>query len=131
MGMAKIIEGALLPSCRHVTASAPLIGAALRDYYGVTATTVLNVFPLTMASATPAATSERGTLKAYWFSQTIGPDRGLEPFIQAIARTRARVTLDIRGSNRWGHGTELVEFARALGIGDRVSVLPMAAPQEM
>ena len=29
VGMAKIIEGALLPSCRHVTASAPLIGAAL------------------------------------------------------------------------------------------------------
>ena len=131
VGMAKIIEGALLPSCRHVTASAPLIGAALRDCYGVTATTVLNVFPLTMASATPAATSERGTLKAYWFSQTIGPDRGLKPFVQAMARTRARVTLDIRGSNRWGHGTELVEFARALGIGDRVCVLPMAAPQEM
>ena len=131
MGMARIIEGTLLPSCRHVTVSAPLIGAALHDYYGVTATTVLNVFPLTMAPATPVATSGRGTLKAYWFSQTIGPDRGLQPFIQAMARTRARVTLDIRGSNRWGHGKDLVEFARTLGIGDRISVLPMAAPQEM
>ena len=48
-----------------------------------------------------------------------------------MARTRARVTLDIRGSNRWGHGKELVEFARALGIGDRISVVPMAPPQEM
>jgi hypothetical protein len=131
MGMARIIEGSFLPSCRHVTASAPLIGAALRDCYGVTATTVLNVFPLSMAPAAPVAASGRGTLKAYWFSQTIGLDRGLQPFIAAMARTRTRVTLDIRGSNRWGHGKDLVELARSLGIADRINVLPVASPQEM
>ena len=44
MGMARIIEAIFLLSCRHVTVPAPLIGAALRDRYGVTATTVLTSF---------------------------------------------------------------------------------------
>ena len=131
MSLARIIEGRFLPSCRHITASAPLIAAALRDDYGVIATTVLNVFPLAMAPAAPVAASGAGALKAYWFSQTIGLDRGLQPFIQAMARTRARVTLDVRGSNRWGHGKDLVEFAGTLGIADRINILPTAPPQEM
>src|SRR5699024_8713131 len=63
--------------------------------------------------------------------QTIGLDRGLQTFIHAMARTTARVTLDIRGSNRWGHGDRLMELARELGVADRVSLLPMAPPQEM
>ena len=51
-----------------------------------------------MAPARPRPPALQGTLKAYWFSQTIGLDRGLQSFIQALARTRARVTLDIRGA---------------------------------
>ena len=74
---------------------------------------------------------QQDTFKAYWFSQTIGLDRGLQSFIQAMARTRTRVTLDIRGGNRWGHGERLVELARGLGIGDRVNLLPIAPPEEM
>ena len=74
---------------------------------------------------------QQDTFKAYWFSQTIGLDRGLQSFIQAMARTTTRVTLDIRGGNRWGHGERLVELARELGIGDRVNLLPIAPPEEM
>jgi glycosyltransferase involved in cell wall biosynthesis len=48
-----------------------------------------------------------------------------------MARTRTRVTLDVRGGNRWGHGERLVELARGLGIGDRVNLLPIAPPEEM
>jgi glycosyltransferase involved in cell wall biosynthesis len=130
--MVRTIEDELLPACRHVTAAAPLIGEAYRARYGVEPTIVLNVFPLAMAPAGPApAPAREGAFRAYWFSQTIGLDRGLQSFIQAMARTTARVTLDIRGGNRWGHGDRLMELARELGIADRVSLLPMAPPQEM
>lgn len=131
MSMVRIIEGALLPQCRHVTAAAPLIGKAYAAQCRVDPTTVLNVFPLAMAPARPRTASATERLAAYWFSQTVGLDRGLQPFIQAMARTRAHVTLDIRGGDRWGHGRQLVELARGLGIGDRVSLLPMAPPDEM
>lgn len=130
ISLVQTIEGALLPGCRHVTAAAPLIGKAYRARYGVAPATVLNVFPLAMAPAAPART-DQGAFRAYWFSQTVGLDRGLQAFIQAMARTTARVTLDIRGSDRWGHGDRLMALARELGIADRVSLLPMAAPQEM
>ena len=128
--MVRAIEGVLLPTCRHVTAAAPLIGTAYRARYGIESTTVLNVFPLAMAPAVPVREGQ-GTFRAYWFSQTVGLDRGLQAFIQAMARTAARVTLDIRGGDRWGHGDRLMELARELGVADRVALLPMAAPPEM
>jgi len=131
MSMVRTIESALLPACRHVTAAAPLIAKAYAAQCRVEPTTVLNVFPLAMAPAQPGPAAVQGTFKAYWFSQTIGLDRGLQSFVQAMARTRTRVTLDIRGGNRWGHGERLAALARELGVGDRVSLLPMAPPEEM
>jgi glycosyltransferase involved in cell wall biosynthesis len=135
MKMIEIVERAALPACTHVTAAAPLIGRAYAARYGIAdPATVLNVFPLSMAPSAPRSTQGRdgtSTLRAYWFSQTIGLDRGLQAFIQAMARTSTRVTLDIRGSNRWGHGDALLALAASLGLADRVKLLPMAPPGEM
>jgi glycosyltransferase involved in cell wall biosynthesis len=134
MRMIEIVERATLPSCSYVTAAAPLIGKAYAARYGIALpATVLNVFPLSMAPLQPKATRTQGapTLRAYWFSQTIGLDRGLQAFIQAMAQAKAWVTLDIRGSNRWGHGDALLALAASFGVGERVKLLPMAPPGEM
>jgi glycosyltransferase involved in cell wall biosynthesis len=134
MAMVRQIEGAILPSCAYVTTSAPMIGRAYAERYGIAApTTVLNVFPLDMAPAEAAirVPGEAGRLRAYWFSQTIGLDRGLQAFIRAMARSQTDVTLDIRGSNRWGHGDALLGLARELGIGAKVRILDLAPPQDM
>jgi len=130
--MVQRVEESLIPPCRHLTAASPLIGRAYAAQYGMLPSTVLNVFPLAMAPAalSPQA-SPPGTLRAYWFSQTIGLDRGLQSFLEAMARSRTRVSLDIRGSNRWGHGDTLLAMARDLGIADRVTILPLAPPGEM
>lgn len=134
MKLIDMIEREALPSCAYTTAAAPLIAKAYADRYGIAPTTVLNVFPLDMAPAAPSAGAAPGApahLKAYWFSQTIGFDRGLQPFLQAMARTRSLVTLDIRGGNQWGGGDRLMVLARELGVADRVSILPKAAPGQM
>jgi glycosyltransferase involved in cell wall biosynthesis len=132
MAMVRRIEGAFLPSCTYVTAASPMIGRAYAAQYGIsTPTTILNVFPISMAPPASEAPKDAKALSAYWFSQTIGLDRGLQGFIQAMARTRATVTLDVRGSNRWGHGDALVRLARELGVGERVRLVPMAPPAEM
>jgi glycosyltransferase involved in cell wall biosynthesis len=132
MAMVRRIEGAFLSSCTYVTAASPMIGRAYAARYGIsTPTTILNVFPMSMAPPAGGAPKDAKALSAYWFSQTIGLDRGLQDFIQAMARTRATVTLDVRGSNRWGHGDALVRLARELGVGERVRLLPMAPPAEM
>ena len=95
---------------------------------------VLNVFPLSNRPA--QGPRERGLeqtkgLRAYWFSQTVGLDRGLQTFIQAMARTRCKVSFDIRGNDPWGHGATLLAQAAHLGVGDRVRLLPLAAPEKM
>jgi glycosyltransferase involved in cell wall biosynthesis len=48
-----------------------------------------------------------------------------------MKRTTTRVTLDVRGGNQWGGGDRLMALARELGIGDRVSLLPKAPPDQM
>ncbi len=134
MKMIEAIERVALPSCAYVTAAAPLIGEAYAGRYGIAPTTVLNVFPLDMAPAAPSpgtAPGEPARLRAYWFSQTIGLDRGLQPFLQAMALAKCHVTLDIRGGNQWGGGDRLMALARELGIADRVSILPKAPPDQM
>jgi hypothetical protein len=133
MKMVERIEGVALPSCAYVTAASPLIGRAYAERYGIASpATVLNVFPLSMAPKTAeSATGAGGGLRAYWFSQTIGLDRGLQSFIQAMSRAKTPVTLEIRGSNRWGHGDTLMAMARDLGIGGKVTLLPLAPPDQM
>jgi len=134
MAMVRLIERACLPHCVHMTAASPLIGEAYKSLYGVSSTTVLNVFPLELLTtgATPCARrADKGTLRAYWFSQTVGLDRGLQAFLKAMAVAKGRVSLDIRGGDRWGHGDSLLALARELGIAERVRLLPTAAPDEM
>ncbi len=123
MRMVAAVEQATLPGCHYSTAASPLIGRAYARRYGIAPTTILNVFPLAMAPLRPTLReSSRAGLKAYWFSQTIGLDRGLQAFIQAMA---------LRGSNRWGHGDTLMRLAGELGMAGRVRLLPLASPGEM
>jgi glycosyltransferase involved in cell wall biosynthesis len=132
--LVRTIEGRFLPRCQHRTAASPMIAEAYAELYGVELVPVLNVFPLPEAGDGPAPPRDvdpRRGLSAYWFSQTIGPDRGLQAFIQAMARTRARMTLHVRGSDHWGHGKNLVALAQSLAIGDRVELLPMESPVRM
>jgi glycosyltransferase involved in cell wall biosynthesis len=134
MKMVEAVERTILASCAYTTAAAPLIGEAYAARYGISPTTLLNVFPLDMAPTDPRPARQVGDrlpLRAYWFSQTIGLDRGLHAFIEAMARAKTTITLDVRGSNRWRHGDELLAHARALGIGERVKLLPIAPPREM
>lgn len=131
--LSELIERSCLPDCTHLTASSPLIAQAYEETYGRQPEVVLNVFPLAEMPAEAIGETEgrTGVLRAYWFSQTIGLDRGLQSFIHAIAKARSRVTLDIRGVSQSGRAETLITLAEQLGVGDRISILPMAPPDKM
>ena len=77
--MISLIESRWLPGCAYMTAVSPGIADAYVENYGVAQPhVVLNVFPKSHApsGATPRGTARPGP-SLYWFSQTIGPDRGL------------------------------------------------------
>lgn len=127
------IERTLLPRCHHLTAASPGIAAAYAKRYGVSMQPILNVFSLSEAPASPPRQQDRlgQEPSLYWFSQTIGPGRGLELIVQALGKMDNRVRLCLRGIPSVGYVEQLTQLAKQLGIDDRLQFLPPAPPNEM
>ena len=127
------IERAFLPRAAWMTAASPGIADAYAETYGVARPTVLlNVFRRDEA---PAGLTVRGVFEprpsVYWFSQTIGPGRGLEAAVEALARARSRPHLVLRGRLARGYRAELEQLAHQAGVADHLHFRPLAAPPEM
>lgn len=127
------IEGRYLPLCQHLTAASPGIADAYAQRYGTRRPTViLNVFPRSHA---PPAPTPRGTARPgpslYWFSQTIGPNRGLECAVQAIALAQSRPHLYLRGNMMPGYLERLQRLAREGGVSGRIHFLAPESPRDM
>ncbi len=131
--LVRAIEGRHLPGCAYVTAASPAIADAYAVAYAIARPhVVLNVFPLDQA---PDAPTRKGSAapgpSLYWFSQTIGPDRGLECAVRAIAASAARPHFYVRGSMARGYEEGLMGMAASLGVADLVHVLAPVAPDDM
>ena len=127
------IEMRHLPGCAYVTAAAPGIAEAYAEAYGIQRPqVVLNAFPLGHASArpTPRGSAQPGP-SLYWFSQTIGADRGLECAVRAIGLAKLRPHLYLRGTPAAGYAEELSCLARKAGADGRVHILPPDVPDKM
>jgi len=131
--MIRAIEGRYLSGAAYVTAASPMIADAYTETYGIPRpTVVLNVFP--RGNAPPGPTSRGGTEPGpslYWFSQTIGPGRGLETAVEAVARASSAPHLYLRGSPAPGYEEKLRALAQRDGVADRVHFLASEAPDEM
>jgi glycosyltransferase involved in cell wall biosynthesis len=129
------LEHEYLPHCDYMIAASPLIAEAYRERYGVRLPeTVLNVFPLSERPAGFPEHEASGPVRLYWFSQTIGLDRGLEEVLHALGRLQGcAFELHIRGN--WWDPAERVRFlelADRVGFGrQHVIENPPAAPAEM
>ncbi len=129
-----LLQAALLPKCAHITASSPLIGGALEQKYRVRTVPVLNVFPLAQAPRAPVVPepiSDATPARVYWFSQTIGPGRGLEAAVAVLSQLRTPVELQLRGFVSDCYKTQLSKLARDAGLARSIAFLPPAPPSEM
>jgi hypothetical protein len=128
------LQSRFLPACRTLTCAAPLIGKKYREVYHVESTTVLNVFPLSQAPASPMppkAISEENPAIFYWFSQTVGKGRGLEEVIKVMGNMLTPAELHLRGFVSPGYAADLQEAARAAGLRRPVRILEPGSPNEM
>lgn len=127
------IERKMLPGAAFVTAAAPGIADAYAKRYAIAhPTVILNVFPLGDAPAAPTARgSARPGPSVYWFSQTIGADRGLECAVRAIAVARTRPHLYLRGNPARGFAERLRALAIEEGVEDRLHLLSPEPPDRM
>lgn len=131
------LEERHMPHCDYLTAASDGIGAAYAEAIDVPPpTTILNVFPWSARDADVArdvldAETPDGTRSLYWFSQTIGPDRGLQDALRALPHLPDDVVLSLRGQWASGYESEFREQARELGVHDRVRHLGLVPPEEL
>jgi glycosyltransferase involved in cell wall biosynthesis len=112
----RAIEERYVPACDHVTAASPGIAAAYQRLTPRPATVVLNVFPLADRPAAPVPAHVR-PLQLYWFSQTIGPGRGLEQAVAALGELPAgAVELHLRGACTPVYRASLEDLARRVDV---------------
>lgn len=91
------LEREWLPGCSHLTAASPLISESYQLNHHVNMKTVLNVFPLMDAPGFPPGKINPSP-NLYWFSQKIGPGRGIEKLIHILEHLDVDTTLSLRGT---------------------------------
>jgi glycosyltransferase involved in cell wall biosynthesis len=124
------IEGRYLPGSAYVTAAAPGIAQAYVEAYGVKAPVVVrNVFPRSQAPDGPTPGGAQNHPSIFWFSQTIGPDRGLEAAVTALSLAASKPHLYLLGNLARGFAERLRAIAAQAGVADRVHTFAPIAPE--
>jgi glycosyltransferase involved in cell wall biosynthesis len=124
------IEATYLPLANYVTAASPLIGLKYAETYGIKCpTTILNTFPRPEGTYSVAPLDQSPSM--YWFSQTIGPDRGLELAVRAIAMSRSRPHFYVRGNPVPSYIDSLQRLAIKTGIEGHLHFLEPCEPTEL
>ena len=132
MQIIRTIESEYLPKVSFMTAASPGIAKAYAQEYRIREpAVVLNVFDPPPAEKPPKQEGEIQRPALYWFSQTIGPGRGLETAIEAIAIARTKPHLYLRGSVRPNYRVELEGLAERHDVLARLHFLEIAPPTEL
>lgn len=124
----KQLEARLLNHCTYcLTTSQALANHLSQTYHAPKPTVIYNTFP-TPHALHPTPSSPHPTL--HWFSQTIGPGRGLETLFQSLPYIKTPVEIHLRGhcsaANReWINSQIPEEWC------DRVCIHPTVANAEL
>jgi glycosyltransferase involved in cell wall biosynthesis len=124
----RALEGSILKHALHATTMSQVMAGALAKTYGVSLPEVIyNADP--GPSAVTIAPVD-GPLKLLWFSQTLGPGRGLEDLFAALPQLQGRWTLELRAqtspfSKNW------IENLIPSALRDRVSIKSPVPPHQL
>jgi glycosyltransferase involved in cell wall biosynthesis len=129
-GLSARVERDVMNGAAFVTTSSDAIAAEYRGRDGVRATVINNTFPLPLR-APDVSRLDAARLRLYWFSQTIGPGRGLEDAIGALGRTGVSAHLALRGRPQTGYLAALTALAAVQAPRVELVHLPPAAPDAM
>ena len=123
--------------CHHLTAtSEAMADIVASEHRFVRPVVVYNVFPLAWRAGVPPPLERPRNLRdagvrAYWFSQHVGLDRGLQDAIRAIALTKRPLTLHVRGVLREPTSRVLQALAAQVGVSNRLIFEPILGPEAL
>jgi glycosyltransferase involved in cell wall biosynthesis len=125
------MEGALLRSCRYtVTTSGALSGELQRTFAAPAPCVVYNTFPEAPIDGRRIDRPDSSVPSLHWFSQTIGPSRGLETLFAALPLLHHRCQVTLRGRLLPAYRSWLESFVP----GDRrasLHILPLVPNSEL
>jgi hypothetical protein len=127
--VAERVERLTLPGAAFLTTSSPMIADAYVEKYGLRPRTVHNTFSLSLPRQ-PQRVEDK-PWRFYWFSQTLGPGRGLEDFIPAAGRARIGGELHLRARVNEPYLHDLIRFARDTAPLLSITVHEPAGPDAM
>lgn len=109
------LENKYIPQLNYFTTSSPQIASAYeKAFAGLTPVVLLNVFPKSEVLITAAGTKK--PLKLFWFSQTIGPARGLDDIVNALLLlNKPDVELHLLGDHSIA-GEDFINYIKKSGI---------------
>ena len=128
--LTKWIEDKYLPGASYLTSSSPLISNQYELLYAKKTTTILNVFP--KVDTSNIVFENNGPLKLFWFSQTIGPYRGLELIIKAMGLAQHPNELHLLGLLSDNYKEQLYELCGENGVPtERITFYSPIHPNEI
>lgn len=112
-----MLEDLYIPQLDYFTASSNSIAGLYYNQYQRAATVIRNLLPVVQQPINRTGGLTPRTLKLFWFSQTIGPDRGLETVIMALRYLEpATYELHLLGAQKPGYLRQLRVLATANDI---------------
>jgi glycosyltransferase involved in cell wall biosynthesis len=126
--LAARVERHVIPGARFITAGSPMIAETYNERYGVRPLVIHNTFSIAPGAATDRA---EGPLRLYWFSQTLGPQRGLEDVVRAAGEARVPVELHLRAHAMPGYLNSLRQLAAAVAPQLELVLHDPASPDDM
>lgn len=104
------LESAAVRSAAYVTTTSQAMASALAEAYGGPAPSVIyNTFPQRVHgdSLSRPTSAELDAVSLHWFSQTLGPSRGLETLFEALPKIPGKWKLLLRADDPLGYASRL------------------------
>ena len=128
--LATRVEQDVIGGAAFVTTASEAIASAYRDRDGIDTPVIHNTFALP-PQAPDVSRADPSRLRLYWFSQTIGPGRGLEDAVLALGRAGVAAHLALRGRPQAGYLDALRTLAADHAPRTEVVHLAPAPPDAM
>jgi hypothetical protein len=128
------IESRYVPRCSHVSAvSEPVAKAFAEMFPGRVPVAVHNCLPWADRSRLDGQRLDRrgAELSLFWFSQTVGLDRGLQDAIAAMGHAGVPIQLHLRGHAPADVRQALNEIATSAGVRSSLHFQPPCRPDEL
>lgn len=127
--LARAVLRQVLPAASFVTTASTPMADMYAQEFGIAPLVLLNVCD--QPDACPPKPADGRTLELYWFSQTIGPARGLEDVVRAAGKARICASFHLRGRPLGDYVGQLRALAAAQASELEIVVHPQLPPDAL